>query len=369
MRITSIEARSYLLPLDPGFEAAWDPETRIAFPETIVTVKTDEDVNGFCGGAPVPDLELLERLLVGVDPTDTERILGVVESVDFHGGRNWTVEVAVWDLLGKAAGQPLWRLLGGTTDRFRAYASTGERVTTEVRVERLVKWRDTGVGAAKIRFHDPDWRQDLKVVEAARVAVGEGTDLMVDANQGWRMPGDLTPSWDLTTATECAHALGALGVYWLEEPLDTNAIDDYFRLRNASPIPIAAGEMVRSLSATRHLVESGAVDVIQNDVALAGGIGGCRRVAEWALSAGIIWSPHTWSTGYGLLANLHAALAWSGSEYLEVPFDPPAWSPERRDYMLPLLLELDSEGFLVAPPGPGLGVEPDFVALEQWRVA
>lgn len=369
MRITSIEARSYLLPLDPGFDAAWDPRTRTAFPETIVTVKTDEDVTGSCGGATVPDVALLEHLLVGVDPTDTERVLGVVESVDFHGGRNWTVEVAVWDVLGKVAGQPLWKLLGGSTDRFRAYASTGERITTEVRIERLEKWQDAGVGAVKIRFHHNDWREDLTVVEAARAAVGDGMDLMVDANQGWRMPGDLTPSWDLATATECSQALAALGVYWLEEPLDIDGIDDYFRLRNSSPIPIAGGEMVRSLPATRRLVESGAVDVIQNDVVLAGGIGGCRRVAEWALTAGIIWSPHTWSSGYGLVANLHAALAWSGADYLEVPFDPPAWSPERRDYMLPEILELDSEGFLAAPPGPGLGVEPDFVALEQWRVA
>lgn len=369
MRITSIEARSYLLPLDPPFLAAWDPQPRISFAETIVTVSTDEGVTGSCGGAPVPDVDLLERLLVGIDPTDTERILGVVESVDFHGGRNWTVEVAIWDLLGKAAGQPLWKLLGGSTDRFRAYASTGDRISPDVRAARLARWQDEGIGAAKLRFHHHDWRKDLKVVEAARQAVGDDMDLLVDANQGWRMPGDLTPRWDIATASECARALAGLGVYWLEEPLDTSAIDDYVRLRDSSPLPIAAGEMMRSLSESRRFVESGAVDVIQNDVVLAGGIGGCRRVAEWALAAGIVWSPHTWTTGYGLLANLHAALAWSSAEYLEVPFDPPAWSAERRDYMLPGPLDLDSEGFIVAPSGPGLGMEPDLVALERWRVA
>jgi D-galactarolactone cycloisomerase len=368
VRITSIEARSYLLPLDPPFEAAWDPNPRIAFPETIVTVNTDEGLTGSCGGAPVPDVDLLHRLLLGFDPNDTERILGVVESVDFHGGRNWIVEVAIWDLLGKAAGEPLWKLLGGSTDRFRAYASTGERVSLEERAQRLTAMRASGLAGAKIRFHHHDWREDLKVVEAVRAAVGEEMDLMVDANQGWRMPGDLTPRWDFTTASECARALAGLGVYWLEEPLDISAIEDYVRLRNSSPLPIAAGEMTRSLPESHRLVESRAVDVIQNDVVLSGGIGGCRQVAEWALAAGIVWTPHTWSTGYGLLANLHAALAWSSAEYLEVPFDPPGWSAERRDYMLPEPLALDSEGFLVAPSGPGLGVEPDLVALERWRV-
>lgn len=369
MRITSIEARSYRLPLDPPFLAAWDPEPRTGFPETIVTVTTDEGLTGSCGGAAVPDVDLLEGLLVGVDPSDTERILGIVESVDFHGGRNWTVEVAIWDLLGKAADQPLWRLLGGSTDRFRAYASSGERVSPEERAGRVRVLRDSGWAAAKLRFHHPDWREDLKAVEAVRSAVGEEMDLMVDANQGWRMPGDLSPRWDLETAVACARELGGLKVYWLEEPMDTAAIDDYCELRRSSLVPIAAGEMVRTLAESRRLVESGGVDIIQNDVVLAGGIGGCRRVAEWAAATGIGWSPHTWSTGYGLLANLHAALAWSNIEYLEVPFDPPGWTPARRDYMLPSSLEVDSEGFLVAPTGPGLGIEPDFVALERWRTS
>jgi L-alanine-DL-glutamate epimerase-like enolase superfamily enzyme len=365
VKIASLEAREYRFPFQPPFRAAWDPSPRTSLAETIVMVQTDEGLTGFGGGAPVPDLALLDRYLAGVDPSDPERILSVCETVDFHGGRNWTVEVAVWDLLARAAGLPLWRFLGGARDRMPAYASTGEVLDSDSRVERLIAWRDQGWKAAKIRFHRPDWKQDLAVVAAARSALGEGMVIMVDANQGWRMPGDLSPSWKLDTARSCAEALGELGVYWLEEPLPTWDLEGYAALRQVSPVRLAAGEMVRSLAESRRL--AGVVDVIQNDVILAGGVAGCRRVAGWAAAAGSVWNPHTWTTGLGLLANLHLALAISTGEFIEVPYDPPGWPESVRDFMLPAPL-LTRDGLLAAPAGPGLGFEPDLVELERWRV-
>ena len=367
MKVTGIEARSYSLPLDPPFNAAWDPKPRTTFGETIVIVETDDGARGYAGGAPAPDAALLESLLTGLDPSDTDRIFEICQSVDFHHGRNWTVEVAVWDLIARVAGKPLWQLLGGDSDHYRAYASTGERLEPAMRVECLLAWQGRGIRAAKIRFNNSDWREDVKVVVAAREAVGPSMDLMVDANHGWRMAGDLSRRWDLATAQQCARALGDLNVYWLEEPLDTADIDGYATLRETSPVPIAAGEMVRSLSETRRLLDS--VDVIQNDVVLAGGVSGCRMVAGWAREGKRVWSPHTWSTGFGLLANLHIALAFSNAEFIEVPFDPPAWTPERRDFMLPEPIEIDREGNITVPGGPGLGVEPDLDALERYWVA
>jgi D-galactarolactone cycloisomerase len=366
VKVTRIEARSYSLPLDPPFDAAWDPKPRHSFGETIVMVDTDDGARGYAGGAPVPDVALLESLLVGLDPGDTDRVFEICQSVDFHHGRNWTVEVAIWDLLARAAGQPLWRFLGGRSDHFPAYASTGERVDREERVERLLTWQEGGVRAAKIRFNHVDWREDVKVVTAAREAVGSSMELMVDANHGWRMPGDLSRRWDLNIARQCAAALGDLGVFWLEEPLDTADTEAYAALRDVSPVPIAAGEMVRSLSETRRLLRS--VDVIQNDVVLAGGVSGCRIVAQWARDRDRVWSPHTWSTGLGLLANLHAALAYSNADYIEVPFDPPAWTSDRRDFMLPLQVEIGRDGEIKVPSGPGLGIEPDLEAIERYRV-
>ena len=272
----------------------------------------------------------------------------------------------MWDLVGRARDEPLWRLLGGERDRIPAYASTGELVDADERVRRCGELRDAGIRAVKLRLHSDDWRLDLPVIAAVREAVPE-LDLMVDANQGWRMPGDLTPRWELATAREFAHELAALGVYWLEEPLPTDDLEGYAVLARESEVRIAAGEMVRSAAEARGLVRAG-VDVIQPDVVLSGGVTGARIVASYAAEHGSAWSPHTWSNGYGLLANLHAALAFSSGAYLEVPLDPPAWSAERRDWLLPVTLEIAADGMIGPPAGPGLGAVPDFDALEQYRV-
>ena len=144
------------------------------------------------------------------------------------------------------------------------------------------------------------------------------------------MPGDLRPRWDVATAIACARALEPLGVEWLEEPLRTDDVDGYAALRRATSLRIAAGEMVRDAAQARDLVVRGGVDVIQPDVVLAGGIGGARRIAAVADLHGRTWSPHTWSNGYGLVANLHAALAFSTCPYVEVPYDPPAWPAAQR---------------------------------------
>jgi L-alanine-DL-glutamate epimerase-like enolase superfamily enzyme len=183
------------------------------------------------------------------------------------------------------------------------------------------------------------------------------------------MPGDRASRWDVATASQCARELEEIGVFWLEEPLRTDDVEGYALLRGRTSLRIAAGEMVRHQAEARELILRGGVDVIQPDVVLAGGISGCRRIAELADLCGRAFSPHTWTNGYGLLANLHLALAVSTCPYLEVPFDPPAWTPDRRDAILPVPLEIASDGTIAPPPGPGLGVTPDLDALEAFRVA
>jgi D-galactarolactone cycloisomerase len=367
VKIVSIETRRYRYPLDPPFTAAWDPVPRTHQDATIVIVRSDVGLEGYASGDDVPDRELLERLLIGCDVSDTDAVHGIVETVDFHHARNWIVEVAVWDLLCRARGEPLWRLLGGERDRILAYASSGELVAAEERVRRCVALHAAGVQAVKIRLHSQDWRVDLAVIEAVREQV-PGLEVMVDANQGWRMPGDLTPRWELGTAAEFARELDLLGAYWLEEPLPTEDLDGYAELTRSVNLRIAAGEMVRSEDESRALLTRGAVAVVQPDVVLSGGIVGARRIASLALELGRAWSPHTWSNGYGLLVNLHAALALSTCPYIEVPFDPPAWSAERRDWLLPVTLEIAADGTIGPPAGPGLGVVPDWDALEQYRI-
>jgi len=241
-------------------------------------------------------------------------------------------------------------------------------VSADERVARVVALRDAGIRAVKIRFHHADWRDDVAVVEAVRDAAGPGFEIMVDANQGWRMPGDLECRWDVATAAQCARALEPLGVYWLEEPLRTDDLDGYRALRSRTDLRLAAGEMVRSAHEARDLIVRGGIDVVQTDVVLSGGFTGCRRVAALAGLHGRAWSPHTWSNGYGLVVNLHLALAVSSCPFVEVPYDPPGLTAERRDWLLPEAVEIATDGTVAPPAGPGLGVVPDFDALELWRV-
>jgi D-galactarolactone cycloisomerase len=369
MRIAAVETRRYVFPFEPPLRVAWDPVPRAEQEATVVIVRSDDGVEGCASGDALPDRELLERLLVGVDPLRTEVVRELCETVDFHHGRPWTAEAAVWDLAGKALGTPCWQLLGGRSERLLAYASSAELLSPEDRVARVLALRDAGIRAVKLRFHLEDWRDDVAVVEAVRDAAGPELEIMVDANQGWRMPGDLEPRWDVATAAQCAHALEPLGVYWLEEPLRTDDVDGYRALRSRTDLRLAAGEMVRGAHEARDLVVRGGVDVIQTDVVLAGGIGGCRRVAALADLHGRMWSPHTWSNGYGLVANLHLALAVSTCPFVEVPYDPPGLTAQRRDWLLPAPVEIAADGTIAPPPGPGLGVTPDFDALEHWRVA
>ncbi len=369
MKIASVEARTYRFPLDPPFHAAWDPVPRAHQDATVVVVSSDEGVTGVAsGGDGLPDRALLEQLLVGVDPLRTEVVRELCETVDVHGGRPWAVEVAVWDLVGRALGEPLRALLGGRNESLLAYASTGELVPAAERAERCVALVEQGVRAVKLRFHHSDWRDDVAVVEAVRDAVGHRLEIMVDANQGWRMPGDRTPRWDVATAAQCARALEELGVYWLEEPLGTDDVEGYAALRAATGLRIAAGELVRDATRARDLAVRGLVDVVQSDVLFVGGIGGCRRIAALCDLHGRAWTPHTWSNGIGLVANLHGALALSTVPYVEVPLDPPAWAPARRDWLLPEPLEIDVDGTVSPPVGPGLGLDLDLDELERWRV-
>jgi D-galactarolactone cycloisomerase len=368
MRISALETRRYAVPFEPPFNAAWDPEPRTRQEATLTIVRSDDGLAGYAGGDDLPDAPLLERLLVGLDPLRTEVVWEICETVDFHGGRPWCAEVAVWDLVGRALQTPCSRLLGGRSEGLLAYASSGERVDDEERVARCVALRDAGIRAVKLRFWHDDWRRDVELVARVRDAVGPALELMVDANHGWRMPGDLRPRWDVATAAQCAHALEPLGVYWLEEPLRSDDVEGYAALRRLTSLRLAAGEMVRSAHEARDLVLRGGIDVIQTDVVLAGGIGGCRRVAALAEFAGRAWSPHTWSNGLGLVANLQLALAISTCPYVEVPYDPPGWSAERRDWLLPEPLRIAPDGTIAPPSGPGLGVVPDLDGLERYRI-
>ena len=139
-------------------------------------------------------------LFVGTDPMALERHFRVLSHISFHGGRCWPLDLALWDLAGKITGQPCWKLLGGLSNRVQAYASSGTLRAPADMGDAAERFMGQGFAAMKIRFHRGDWREDVRALEAVRARVGNGLELMVDCNQGWRQPWDTQAPWSLKDA-------------------------------------------------------------------------------------------------------------------------------------------------------------------------
>ena len=368
MRITGIRLQRLRYPLDPPFPAAWDPEPRRAAEATLVFVDTDEGLPGVGSGDTMDGFERFAELFVGRDPLELERHVSVLETVAFHAGRYWPLEAALWDLAGKAEGVPTARLLGGKQEGVAAYASTGAFLTPEARAESALDLREAGFRALKLRIEGSRSREGVATVAAVRDAVGPDVEIMVDLNQGWRMPGDVEPLLDFEEVAELAARLAELGIAWLEEPLGRDDVAGLVRLRSESGVRIAGGELARTTAELDRFLAAGALDVYQPDAVLAVGLLRARELAERVHAEGLWFTPHTWTNGIGLLANLHLAAGVGGGPFLELPHDPPSWTPERRDFMLAEPLRPDAEGFLTIPDRPGLGIELDEDAVERYRI-
>lgn len=154
----------------------------------------------------------------------------------------------------------------------------------------------------------------------------------------------------------------------MEEPLHRADYAGMAALRAAVDVRVAGGEMNRESFEFRTLIERRCLDVLQPDAALTGGISGLRRVAEAAVDAGLVFTPHTWSNGLGFVANAHLAVGAGNPPYLEFPYDPPEWSPERRDFMLAGPIAAPEGGVLVLSDEPGLGVALDEDRLAATRI-
>ncbi len=364
MKITAIRLDRMRLPLDPPFRAAWDPSPRRHFDATLVRVETDEGVVGHGSGDTMDGFEPFESLLVGRDPLAIAEHARTLQSLAFHAGRYWPVEAALWDILGKVTGQPASVLLGGARRRLPAYASFGEAKSPAARAEAALAARAAGFRALKIRISRTDVGASLQAARAVREAVGAEVAIIADLNQGWRMPGDSSPPLDLAAVRRVAAELADLGVLWLEEPLPGGDADGLRELR--AQIRVAGGEMARTPGELLDAVAAGALDVLQPDVVLSVGMSRARTVAELALLRGRWFTPHTWTNGLGLLANLHLAAGVGGGPYLEFPWDPPGWTEQRRDFFLAEPVRIDADGCLAVPQAPGLGAVIDESAVTRY---
>ena len=363
--ITRIEITHHQLPLDPPFPASWDTRPRTQFPATIVRVFDDQGRCGVGSGDAMYGFADYERYFIGQDPLDVDRHAAVISNIEFHAGRQWPLDVALWDLKGKIQGEPVWKMLGGFDNKIRAYASSGVHRSITDMVDVAKRARSLGFPALKVRFGRPKLDDDLAVVKAIRSELGSSLELMVDCNQGWRMPWDTATPRDVDHPTSVANVLEEHGVYWMEEPLHRGDYAGMAELRKRVGIRIAGGEMTREPYEFRELLERGCFDVFQPDAVCSQGITGLAKLAFDVQKAGKIFTPHTWGNGIGVMANLHLTAGTVGAPFIEFPFDPPEWSTARRDYILNETIEADGDGWIHLSDEPGLGITLNEDVLKQ----
>ena len=373
LTVTSVVAAPLLGESPPG---GWSREIR---PEdsvhALVAVHTDAGITGHGsvftnGGLVEAGLAVLAPLLVGENALEPERVSEQLRQHTFWMGRGGTlthvvsgIDIALWDILGQALGQPVGRLLGGThRSRVTPYCSLLMEMPDRM-AEVAADWRAKGFRAFKIgwgpfgRTADP--ALDEAIVRAARAAVGPDARLFVDAgaSDAWWGHG-------LHWAARTAEMLAAHDVAWFEEPLRPDALDDYRDLRRRSPVPIAGGEVLTRRQAFTPWLAGRALDIVQPDVTKVGGISEQRRIAWLADEFGVAYVGHGWNTALGLAADLQLAAALPHADLVEYI----AGSP----YLDGLLAEpfaLDADGMLPIPARPGLGVALDPAKVARYAPA
>jgi D-galactarolactone cycloisomerase len=350
---------------------AWAPGTSWSSREAVlVKITTDEGIVGWGtpGYSSAPVLESwIKPQLIGADPFNLEQLARV-----FRGANAcWGVEIALWDIIGKACGQPLYKLWGGHADRVIGYASCVELRSGEQRAADAAARLAEGWRAIKLRLHDWTIQQDVAQVEGVRRAMGDEFVILVDANQA-QQPGTPQPSpgpvWRYERALQTARALEQLGVFWLEEPLDRYDFDGIARLAAAVDILIAGGENNRGLHELRWLIDRDVYDVLQPEAMVAETMSSLRKVAGYAEMHHKLVAPHHGGGGLGLVAHLHLACAIPNSTYFEMLHEPPEMSCEDFQWYLAEPLRVNADGEIVAPSGAGLGVEPDPDKLRRFRL-
>ena len=372
MKIVNFEIIQLRGPeLSGSLRPAWAPGTSWSRRDaTLVKLTTDDGLIGWGtpGYTSTPSLESwIKPQLLGKDPFNLEQHAHVFRAA--NGA--WGVEIALWDIIGKATGQPLHRLWGGAGDRVTGYASCVELRTGEQRAQDAAARRAEGWRAMKLRLHDWTLRADVSQVAAVRKAMGDDFVILVDANQA-QQPGtphpEPGPIWTYERALQTARELQQLGVFWLEEPLDRYAFEELKKLCAAVEIYIAGGENNRGLHELRWLVEQDIYDVIQPEAMVAETMSGLRKIAALGELHRKLVAPHHGGGGIGLVAHLHLACAIPNSTYFEMLHEPPAMSAADFQWYLEEPLSVNADGEIIAPSGPGLGVEPDADKLKHYRV-
>ena len=331
----------------------------------LLTITTGDGITGhaFLGSAFYPaDLDgpslmrYLKPILLGQNPLDRERLYKAMwKRVRTTTVRSiGAVDIALWDIAGKAAGLPIHRLLGSYRDRVPAYISSAVLASPEAYAQEALHFKSINMAAYKI--HPPQvWQEDIRVCEAVRKAVGDDYRLMLDSV--W--------SYDYPAALRVGQAIEALGYYWYEDPLADADIYNYVELRKKLHIPIMATEYpAGGLDSYAPWVMERATDFLRGDVAVKGGITTLIKTAHLAEAFHLNYELHHGGNSLNNFANLHVIMAIQNTEFFEVLL--PA---ESQQYGLVQDIEIDSKGMVHAPTGPGLGAMIDFELIERKKLA
>ena len=333
---------------------------------TLIQVETDEGITGIgsCSGngelIEVIVGKVIKPLLLGMDPT---RIDDIWDMAYVRGGHKEFgtrgigvvalsgIDIALWDILGKARGVPVYELLGEKKrDQVAVYATALYPEEPSRVAKRARAFAEQGFHGVKIKVGF-DLDQDTRIVRAVRKELGKDFIVMTDANQGYT----------LDVATEAAAVFADCGVFWLEEPLFAEDVEGHARLKEKNQVRIAVGENLNTFYAFENFVMRNAVDFLQPDVARAGGITEIKKIADLAAAHKLTLSFHTWGDAVALAASLHlsAALRECGMMELDYTYNP------LREELLQEPLEM-RQGFMAPPDKAGLGVELDGKALESF---
>ncbi|MBM4416927.1 MAG: mandelate racemase/muconate lactonizing enzyme family protein [Chloroflexi bacterium] len=291
MKITDVRSvyRDRGLGARPNTDGGYANQRRIF---GYVEVFTDEGLTGFCPGAAHPAVVEtdLKPAIMGMDPRDVEAVWAQL----WQGWRHpktddvmalSRVDIAIWDLLGKALGQPVWRLLGGARRRVRAYGAGGMYQPgkgIDELVNEMMDFADHGFDIVKMKVGRLGFDDDLARVRAVRAALPARVGLMIDANHAW------TPY----EAIRFTRAVGEANLYWLEEPVDPWDHRGCAEVARALDLPIATGENVGALHAFRDMIDCRACDIVQADALICGGLTEWRKIAHYAAAHGLPMAPH-----------------------------------------------------------------------------
>ena len=376
MRITSIETYQLECPLEQpcGWSQGWTEKRATA----IVKITTDAGIVGWGEGCSSPAAAIIHEnfaaWLIGSDPLNRLRIwqkmyhdLYNANLAGGYGGNAISaIDIALWDIAGKAAGQPICDLLGGCIrDKVAVYA-TGLYYTKGEFPNRLLDeargYVDAGFKGMKTKVGGLTLAEDIKRVAALRKAIGPDIYLAVDANQGY----------NAATAIRIGQRLAEHDILWFEEPVGAKDLVGYAHVQRALPMAIAGGEGLRTRYEFKDFFAQGILDIAQPDVIMVGGISELRNVAMTANTFGVQVNPHVWGSPIMIAATLHVAAT--------IPSCPPARTPE--PFQQEPVMEFDRtpsiiretlspqpfdqvDGFVSVPMGAGLGVEIDETAVEK----